>query len=550
MHKPHTPRCGGPRRGGAVGPLAAGLLLVALGLRAAPLFAQVPLACGVPQLHTLEPDGVDVYSLTIPDDGTAILQATSLSNELGKVRLQLSGPDGPTIDTCSGVIELRNRSGDFTLQVSQCNGTSGGDYTVTLNIASENDGNCGRPLQCGATPPGVGFNVPGEVDSFRFELDPGEHGVRLKLNYLDPPMGNESESPYLVVFDPHGNKIVPGTCPRADDWVDIPQPVIGGTYTALVSTCIGTRLRDYRMELYRQSSCALGPTITHFGVSSGHGDEVQPIGFDDSGRPIFVQQLGYGLLLVVEARIGPSTRPVGNYTVSYEEGGTEKDPDMQMILSQPLGDGDPRICDIFDPNFGGVPATVPFDFEDDAHDAIADMGCRFDDGSGRHIGRRDPLNACTFTNQLFGYSFVDTTSYIQYCSGPGPIDVHWAFPLGDTVVRARVKDIRGNFGEPRDIIVRISGVSTPTPIETDTPPPDTPTPMDDLTATPTPGAGCVGDCNGDQSVAIDELITSLLIALGNDPLAVCPAADADGDGMVIVNDLVQAVNSSLNGCFP
>ena len=65
-----------------------------------------------------------------------------------------------------------------------------------------------------------------------------------------------------------------------------------------------------------------------------------------------------------------------------------------------------------------------------------------------------------------------------------------------------------------------------------------------------PGAvmGCVGDCNGNGAVAINELIVGVNIALGSTPLSSCPAFDANGDGMVGINELIAAVNNALNGC--
>ncbi len=59
---------------------------------------------------------------------------------------------------------------------------------------------------------------------------------------------------------------------------------------------------------------------------------------------------------------------------------------------------------------------------------------------------------------------------------------------------------------------------------------------------------CPGDCNGDGTVTVDELITGVGIALGNLPLTACPAFDQDNDGEVSVNELVDAVNAALNGC--
>jgi len=68
------------------------------------------------------------------------------------------------------------------------------------------------------------------------------------------------------------------------------------------------------------------------------------------------------------------------------------------------------------------------------------------------------------------------------------------------------------------------------------------------TRTATPVPACPGDCGGDGVVTIDELTRGVRIALGEAPLSLCPAADADGDRTVAVPDLVRAVSASLEGC--
>src|SRR5262245_3841746 len=78
---------------------------------------------------------------------------------------------------------------------------------------------------------------------------------------------------------------------------------------------------------------------------------------------------------------------------------------------------------------------------------------------------------------------------------------------------------------------------------TATAPPPSPTP----TETPTVVA-CVGDCNGDGEVGINELILGVNIALGNQPLNACRAFDPSGNGSIEINELIAAVNSSLSGC--
>jgi len=61
---------------------------------------------------------------------------------------------------------------------------------------------------------------------------------------------------------------------------------------------------------------------------------------------------------------------------------------------------------------------------------------------------------------------------------------------------------------------------------------------------------CVGDCNGDGSVAINELIVGVQMALGAFEVSACQAMDANGDGAVSINELVLAVEASLGGSSP
>jgi YVTN family beta-propeller protein len=63
-------------------------------------------------------------------------------------------------------------------------------------------------------------------------------------------------------------------------------------------------------------------------------------------------------------------------------------------------------------------------------------------------------------------------------------------------------------------------------------------------------AACVGDCDGHNSVTVNEIIVMVDVALGQDLLSACPAADADNSGTVTVDELIQAVNNTLYGCGP
>jgi len=60
---------------------------------------------------------------------------------------------------------------------------------------------------------------------------------------------------------------------------------------------------------------------------------------------------------------------------------------------------------------------------------------------------------------------------------------------------------------------------------------------------------CVGDCNQDGRVSVDELVTSVGIAVDEIPIERCEWADDSGDAVVAVDELVRCVNSTLYGCF-
>src|SRR5262245_49066649 len=61
------------------------------------------------------------------------------------------------------------------------------------------------------------------------------------------------------------------------------------------------------------------------------------------------------------------------------------------------------------------------------------------------------------------------------------------------------------------------------------------------------GGVCLGDCNGDGAVTVNEIIVMVNIALGVTPCCTsCAAADPNNTGAVIVTQIISAVNSALN----
>lgn len=125
-------------------------------------------------------------------------------------------------------------------------------------------------------------------------------------------------------------------------------------------------------------------------------------------------------------------------------------PDLQMIVSRPLGDGSVAVCDEMPEARGGVPATAAFAPDQTTANAINDLGCRFKDAAGEP-GGVGPADACTRlpdgTDAFWGEG-----STVQFCS---LIDRPFGFPPGDTLVRVRLRDAAGNLSAVASLVVRV-----------------------------------------------------------------------------------------------
>ena len=133
--------------------------------------------------------------------------------------------------------------------------------------------------------------------------------------------------------------------------------------------------------------------------------------------------------------------------------------------------------------------------------------------------------------------------------------------LGDSAVTVELAC--GDASPAPTTTPRFVRTCAPTPSQTATPSPaDTRTSRPTATATPiatasapptaSPTGGvppaCAGDCNGDGSVTIDELVRAVNIALGSLPIVHCAPIDGDADGNAAIDELVRAVNATLQGC--
>lgn len=68
-----------------------------------------------------------------------------------------------------------------------------------------------------------------------------------------------------------------------------------------------------------------------------------------------------------------------------------------------------------------------------------------------------------------------------------------------------------------------------------------------MLASPLRGADSVCDCDGDRRVGIAELVAAVDGAAGGSP-PTCPAADADRNGRLTIDELIRSVGEALDGC--
>jgi hypothetical protein len=165
--------------------------------------------------------------------------------------------------------------------------------------------------------------------------------------------------------------------------------------------------------------------------------------FDAAGRQVFARGSSAGLL-VVEGSRGPSNRDPGERLLVNGE----LRPDLQVLVGQDLGIGNPEPCDAGPPPtpFGGVPGFDPPSFGpgQDVTTALQDMACRFS-------LQRTTGDACTRTSLgLFG--FLGEGSRKQFCF---PVPLAEGFNAGDTIVAVQLLDSAGNLGPKKEIVVRV-----------------------------------------------------------------------------------------------
>ena len=249
----------------------------------------------------------------------------------------------------------------------------------------------------------------------------------------------------------------------------------------------------------RTPTNAPGPVVTFFGLTRSDDTLIDPTTTTPEGIPVYARTLGFGFSIIVEGRPSvPQSFSVGSTAFVPT---VDALPDIQIVASNPLGDGSDTVCDSSGANAGGVPALNPPSFVATQTNIaiINDFACRFVNGLGQPGGRG--LNdACTRIppNQDFG--FVASSSTEQFC---GAVSRALEFPPGDTLLTVRlleyakptdqtpspdgtpVDEGTGVPGNIAQLIVRIGSAVPPTETATLAPPSPTATPTRSATATRT-----------------------------------------------------------------
>lgn len=59
---------------------------------------------------------------------------------------------------------------------------------------------------------------------------------------------------------------------------------------------------------------------------------------------------------------------------------------------------------------------------------------------------------------------------------------------------------------------------------------------------------CAGDCDGNWRVGVAEVISGIRMMVDSVPVGDCPRMDSSADGAITVNEVVRALQHSLEGC--
>jgi len=255
------------------------------------------------------------------------------------------------------------------------------------------------------------------------------------LVFTASPTSTRTVTSLVVTATPTAQATTPPTATQTPT-VESPSATATPTTPTLQSTSTPT------------STPLIGPIVSAFGLADAAGAIDSNVTTDGQGRSVFTRRLGEAFIVYVEGRVGPSRRAIGTARFNHRPGDPARQPDLQIVSSHDLGRPSAAVCDGWFPVRGGVPAVEPPDFSPvtAVSDALNDAGCRFK----AFLATDFP---CT-QDSRGGYVFANASSTTQFCT---LVDEALTFPLGETVLTARLRDVAGNAGPAVQIVVRVTG---------------------------------------------------------------------------------------------
>ncbi len=211
----------------------------------------------------------------------------------------------------------------------------------------------------------------------------------------------------------------------------------------------------------KKGAAPIGPVVTFFGAAKADGTKADPTSVDKDGVATYSTVAGAGFIIVVEGKPGKSGAEVARRVFAYVPTDPHTRPDLEIESSRDMGNGSTVVCDKQRPNIGGVPGINPPSFAETQKisDTINDFACRFETFI-------ESESCCTM--KVNGdYAFTQKDSTAQFCM----LVAHsWAFPDGETILSARLRDVDGNPGP----VARMKIKRVPPPPKKDQPAPQNP----------------------------------------------------------------------------
>ena len=293
---------------------------------------------------------------------------------------------------------------------------------------------------------------------------------------------------------------------------------------------------------------------------------------DDPGTVTILKGVGDGTFTQ------PQSIPVGEVPVGLAAGFIDRDTNVDLVVTNSAGgdNGNGTITvlmgmggDIFNPQpeipidcgvaDGCTPIAVAIANLDNDPNNVADLAVLNQDGSNVSIllgngdlSFRAGANAAVATDPESSMSIA-----VADFNGDGKMDIATS-SVSDDKISVLVGVGNGTFEPALDFdVVPTSPIASPMGIiaadfTKDAKPDLAVANIDDGTVSilvNTTGA-CFGDCDGDQHVTVDELVTLANIALGNAPATACVSGNLSGDMALTVDGIVKAVRNAISGCQP